>query len=81
MTNADKITYGHTKIIKEKYITMQEPTITFIECLRLESLYKKWCESYDKLMDNSIPHFIEWADKFGLINTNRVKELGWYDKC
>lgn len=76
---ADKITYGHTKKINEKYITMREPTITFIECLNLESLYIEWCEKYDKYMDKSIPRFIEWADKFGLINTKRVKELGWYD--
>ncbi len=79
MTNADKIKYGDTKIISEKYITMQEPTITFIECLRLESLYKEWCKSYDKYMDNSISYFIEWADKFGFINTNKVKELNFDD--
>lgn len=67
MTNVaktDKLIYGHTKTIKEKYITMQEPTITFMKCLRLESLYKDWCKSYDKCMDNSISHFIAWADKY-----------------
>ena len=79
MTNADKIKYGETKIIKEKYITMQEPTLTFIECLRLESLYKEWCESYAKYMDESIPHFIEWLDKFGLINTYKIKEMFEFD--
>ena len=79
MTNAEKIKYGDTKTIKEKYITMQEPTITFIECLRLESLYKEWCERYDKYMDKSIPHFIEWLAKFGLINTDKIKEMFEFD--
>lgn len=80
MTNAEKTKYGVTTKIEEKYITMQEPTLKFIECLNLEYLYKEWCERYSKYMDKSIPYFIEWADKFGLINTDKVKEIIWYDK-